>query len=102
MLAAQASPGRPVGSEPLIIAGVAAGAVLVVLWGMSIGYTDVDVWGAFVVPVALTAITLPFLSRSRWLREEGLVGLASFALIAKFIGSYLRYLVAYFVYNGND
>lgn len=88
--------------ESLALAGCAFGVVGVYALGVSLGYSDVDVWGAFVVPTILLVITVPLLARSRWLREEGLVGIASIALVAKFIGSYLRYLLAWFVYSGND
>ena len=86
----------------LAFSGCAFGIVGVFAVGTFLGYTDVDVWGAFVVPMLLSAFTLPVLSRIQWLRDERLFGLASIGLCVKFIGCYLRYLVEFFVYPGGD
>jgi hypothetical protein len=93
---------RASASESMVVGLVALGVVAVVVLGVLLGYREIDLWGAFAVPGILTALTLPLLGRISWLRSEGLVKIASFALVAKFVGSYLRYLFAFHVYGGND
>ena len=91
---------KPVG--PLAVPVCAVGVLGAVGLGMVLGYTEIDVWGAFIIPVILVMITVPMLGRSAWLRAEGLVGMASLALVAKLVGSYLRYLMEFHVYSGAD
>ena len=89
-------------AEWLALALCSFGLVGVFALGVWLGYTEVDVWGAFFVPTVLLVLTVPVLSKIRWLRELELVGIASLALAAKFIVCYLRYLVEFHVYSGGD
>lgn len=62
--------------ESIAIGISAVGIVAVVFLGAALGYGEVDLWGAFLVPAVLSALTIPVLGRLQWLRVEGLVKLA--------------------------
>jgi hypothetical protein len=87
-------------SAAAIVLSGAAGAAL--LWGIYLGYSEIDVWGVFLVPVVLCTITIPFIRRMESTRTDGLADLFTVALVAKMVGAYVRYLVMYHVYEGND
>lgn len=93
---------RAQGRSPLLASATAAGSFLVViLVGYPLGYRNVDLWGAFGVPILLAVLTVPLFAMERR-RPDGLAGLFALALAAKFIGAYLRYLMVFHLYEAGD
>jgi hypothetical protein len=76
--------------------------VSTVVIGMNLGYTNIDVAGAFLVPTVLCLITVPFIRMIETHHGTGLTNIVTAALVAKMVGAYVRYLVMNHVYDGND
>lgn len=77
-----------------IVASIALGFVL--------GYDEIDLRAAFLVPVVLCFMTIPFARRVEIGRGTGLANIVTLALITKMISSYVRFLLEYYVYSGGD
>lgn len=87
-----------------VMGAVAMCTVIVgtVVIGIRLGYHDIDVWGAFLVPTVLCLGTIPFIRVVERRHGTGLANLVTTALVAKMVGAYARYLVMNHVYTGND
>ncbi len=70
--------------------------------GINLGYDDIDVAGAFLVPTVLCIVTTPFIRSIELRHGSGLTNIVTAALVAKMVGAYARYLVMNHVYSGND
>ncbi|MFM7757231.1 MAG: hypothetical protein ACKO84_10780 [Actinomycetota bacterium] len=81
---------------------VCAGIVGAIGLGFVLGYDEIDLRGAIVVPAVLCFITLPFARNVEKRRGSGLTNIITLAFIAKLIGAYVRYVIEYFVYDGGD
>jgi hypothetical protein len=91
----------PVASAWVVVGAVVLGAALLVGILLVAASGGPDATGALVVGPALLLISLPILSRRARLEgDRRLFWLLLLALLAKFIGSVVRYYVAYDVYGG--
>lgn len=81
---------------------VCTGIVGAIGLGFVLGYDDIDLRGAIVVPAALCFVTLPFARNVEMRRGSGLANIVTLAFVAKLIGAYVRYVIEYFVYDGGD
>jgi len=89
--------------DPSLMVAILCGAIVGAIGlGYYLGYRDVDLWGAIFVPIVLCLFTIPFIRISEERHSSGLANIVSIALIAKMVGAYMRYLLAYHVYGGND
>lgn len=71
----------------------------IVAWAMQ--NTSYDVWGGLVVAPVLVVATVPLAARlSRREADPGLARIVVVALVLKLVGSVLRYLTAYALYDG--
>lgn len=86
----------------LAVMSVCAGIVGAIGLGFVLGYDDIDLRSAIVVPATLSFVTLPFVRNVEKRRGSGLANIITLAFVAKMIGAYVRYVVEYFVYNGGD
>ena len=81
---------------------VCAGIVGAIGLGFVLGYDDIDLRGAIVVPAVLCFMTLPIARNMEIRRGSGLANIVTLAFVAKLIGAYVRYVIEYFVYDGGD
>lgn len=81
---------------------VSASVVGTIVLGFALGYDDVDLWGGIIVPTIICSGTIPLILRVERRRRSGLGSIIGLALVAKMVGSYLRFLLSYYVYDGND
>lgn len=81
---------------------VCAGIVGAIGFGFVLGYDDIDLRGAIVVPAVLCFVTLPFARNVERRRGTGLANIITLAFLTKMLGAYVRYVVEYFVYDGGD
>jgi hypothetical protein len=90
-------------SDGTALAGLVALAfAAVIMGGLFLGYRDVDVWGAFVVPLLLFGVTAPALLAGERRRESGLGSLFILGLALTFVASYVYYLITFHYYPGGD
>lgn len=86
----------------LMVALLCAAIVGAIGLGYYLGYREIDLWGAVAIPIILCFLTIPFARLVEERRGSGLANIVTIALVAKMVGAYMRYLLAYHVYGGND
>src|SRR6478609_7343854 len=74
----------------LVLAISALGAVLA---GLMLGQQGLDLWGAILVPALLVLLTSPLILQRERRKEHNLGRLLVLGLVARFIATYLRYLM---------
>jgi hypothetical protein len=90
-------------SDEAALAGLVALAfAAVIMGGLFLGYRDVDVWGAFVVPLLLFGLTAPALLAGERRRGSGMGNLFVLGLALTFVASYVYYLITFHYYPGGD
>ncbi len=90
-------------SDGTALAGLVALAfAAVIMGGLFLGYRDVDVWGAFVVPLLLFGVTAPAVLAGERRRASGLGNLFILGLALTFVASYVYYLITFHYYPGGD
>jgi hypothetical protein len=90
-------------ADPSLMVALLSGAIVGAIGlGYFLGYRDVDIWGAIIVPIILCLLTIPFIRFVEERHSSGLAKIVAIALIAKMVGAYMRYLLAYHVFGGND
>lgn len=94
---------RSAAADPSLMVALLSGAIVGAIGlGYYLGYRDVDLWGAIFVPIVLCLFTIPLIRVLEARHSSGLANIVTVALIAKMVGAYMRYLLAYHVYGGND
>jgi hypothetical protein len=89
--------------RPFVVAGVGAAAIGCYLFalGRAMNGASYEIWSALVLVPVLALISTPMIRRAAARHgEPDLVLLLAVALTLKLVGAYLRYLVAFEVYDG--
>ncbi len=87
----------------IVVAGLVAVAAYVAATFLTIDATPYDLWGAMLIGPVLIVVTLPILAREARRQEDPRLFWFLFAaLIAKILGSLLRYYVTFDVYRAAD
>ena len=82
--------------------GVFSYLVVVVVVGYQLGYRDVDIWGAFGMPILLFLLVSPFVTAVERRKGSNLAPALVAGLGVRFIGAYIRFLVSFYVYEAAD
>jgi hypothetical protein len=79
------------------------GAASFYILAMSLGMRSLsyDIWGALVIGPILATISLPILRKSIARDDPTMVGLITFAFIAKMLGAVMRYYLTFKLYGDN-
>ena len=90
------------GLPELVGFALAASALLALLAGVALGQRSIDLWGAFGLPALLAAFTIPIIIRRERRRTDDLSNFLILGLVAKFIATYVRYLMELDYYRFGD
>ena len=96
------SPDRRSRLPELIGLALTGGALFALLIGLALGQRSVDLWGTIVIPALLVAVTAPIVMACERRRDHDLGRLLVLGLIARFIATYLRYLMESGYYSYGD
>jgi hypothetical protein len=86
----------------LAVMALPVAGLLALLAGIALNQRGLDLWGAVALPVILTGITAPIILGRERRREVDLGPLLLFGLIARFVSTYVRYLMEIGYYRSGD
>ncbi|MGH8900394.1 MAG: hypothetical protein ACRDYA_01610 [Egibacteraceae bacterium] len=93
--------GRVGRDQALVAAGIAGIAMVVAVAVRTTSHVSYDTWGGLVIGPLLFAVTLPLANRvARVEQDPRIVWLLMWGLVFKLAASFVRYLVAFEVYDG--
>ena len=90
-------------ADPFLMVAVLCGAIVGAIGlGYTLGYQNVDVRGAIFIPALLCFFTIPIARMAEAKQGINLANIVTIALIAKLVGSYIRYLYDFHIYGSSD
>ena len=90
-------------AQPALVGFVLAGAgLLALLIGLSLGQNTLDLWGAVGIPVIIVSLMAPIVISRERRKPVDLGRLMVLGLVARFIATYVRYLMEAQYYRAGD